>query len=126
MQFQFSFVGLLVVPALIIIYLFYTINKHFNARHQAEKQLIKASGEIVHLNKELEAYTYSVSHDLRAPLRSIAGYSQILKEDYAEKLDVEGNRVIHVIINNAQRMGQLIDDLLDFSAPAARKLSRQT
>lgn len=121
-QFQFSFVGLLVVPALIIIYLFYSINKHFNARHQAEKQLIKASGEIVHLNKELEAYTYSVSHDLRAPLRSIAGYSQILKEDYAEKLDPEGNRVIHVIVNNARRMGQLIDDLLDFSRTSRKEI----
>jgi signal transduction histidine kinase len=114
-QFQYSFVGLLVAPLIIVLVLFYSINTHLQARSLAEKQLRKASGEIQHLNKELEAYTYSVSHDLRAPLRSIDGYSQILKEDYAEKLDDEGRRVINVVINNARRMGQLIDDLLDFS-----------
>lgn len=67
------------------------------------------------LNRELEAFTYSVSHDLRAPLRSINGYSQILVEDYSAKLDEEGNRVIGTIIKNSNRMGQLIDDLLNFS-----------
>jgi light-regulated signal transduction histidine kinase (bacteriophytochrome) len=67
------------------------------------------------LNQELEAFTYSVSHDLRAPLRSIDGYSQILQEDYGDKLDEEGTRVLHVIMNNAKRMGKLIDDLLDFA-----------
>ena len=67
------------------------------------------------LSQELEAFTYSVSHDLRAPLRSIDGYSRILQEDYAEKLDEEGRRVLNVIMSNAKRMGKLIDDLLDFS-----------
>ncbi len=65
--------------------------------------------------KELEAFTYSVSHDLRAPLRSINGYSNILMEDYAPNLDEKGIQVIHTIIRNATRMGQLIDDLLNFS-----------
>jgi signal transduction histidine kinase len=114
-QFQFAFVGLIVAPALIILILFHSINRNFNARNRVEKQLRKASSEIQHLNQELEAYTFSVSHDLRAPLRAIDGYSQILNEDYGEKLDSEGKRVIRVIINNARRMGQLIDDLLDFS-----------
>ena len=66
-------------------------------------------------NQELEAFSYSVSHDLRAPLRAIAGFSQILLEDYSNKLDHEGNRLLDVISENARKMGQLIDDLLEFS-----------
>lgn len=75
----------------------------------------EAERKISHLNKELEAFTYSVSHDLRAPLRSIDGYTKILEEDYLDKLDNEGKRVINVIMSNAKRMGKLIDDLLDFA-----------
>jgi PAS domain S-box-containing protein len=67
------------------------------------------------LNKELEAFTYSVSHDLRAPLRSINGYAKILEEDYSKVMDAEGIRLIQIIIRNARNMGKLIDDLLDFS-----------
>jgi PAS domain S-box-containing protein len=66
-------------------------------------------------NKELEAFSYSVSHDLRAPLRAIDGYTRILVEDYEANLDAEGKRVCGVISAEARRMGQLIDDLLAFS-----------
>ncbi len=83
----------------------------------------KTEDKIKQLNQELEAFTYSVSHDLRAPLRSIMGYSQILNEDYGGKLDDEGNRIMQVIINNAKRMGQLIDDLLDFTRLGRKELS---
>jgi PAS domain S-box-containing protein len=76
------------------------------------------------LNQELEAFTYSVSHDLRAPLRSIDGYSRVLQEDYEEKLDTEGKRVIKVIMTNAKRMGQLIDDLLDFARLGRKEVSK--
>lgn len=65
--------------------------------------------------KELEAFSYSVSHDLRAPLRAIDGYTRILVEDYETLLDDEGKRVCSVISREARRMGQLIDDLLSFS-----------
>lgn len=75
----------------------------------------KAEEKIQSLNHELEAFTYSVSHDLRAPLRSIDGYAKILQEDYLHMFDEEGKRVINVIMNNAKRMGRLIDNLLNFS-----------
>ncbi len=84
----------------------------------------KAEEEVRQSNKELEAFSYSVSHDLRAPLRSVDGYAQILKDDYQDKIDDEGKRVINVIINNAKRMGQLIDDLLDFSRAGRREITK--
>jgi PAS domain S-box-containing protein len=77
-------------------------------RKQAEEQL-----EAV--NKELEAFSYSVSHDLRAPLRSIIGYSQMFEEDFADKVNDEGKRLLGVIRRNADKMNNLIDDLLEFS-----------
>lgn len=86
-------------------------------RHQAEEK-------VVEVNRELEAFSYSVSHDLRAPLRSINGYSKILEEDYAGQLDQEGNRILQVIRKNALRMGQLIDDLLNFSRLGRKELEK--
>jgi PAS domain S-box-containing protein len=75
----------------------------------------KAEDQLQAVNKELEAFSYSVSHDLRAPLRAVNGYSEMLKEDYGDKLGEEGNRIINNIKYNATKMGTLIDDLLTFS-----------
>lgn len=75
----------------------------------------KAEEKLKEVNKELDSFTYSVSHDLRAPLRAITGYTKILDEDYGTVIDAEGRRVMNVISNNARKMGQLIDDLLAFS-----------
>ena len=72
-------------------------------------------------NHELESFSYSISHDLRIPLRAISGYARMLEEDYADKFDSEGNRLLTVIRDNSKRMGALIDDLLAFS-----KLGRQS
>ncbi len=121
-QFQVTFVALLAIPAVLIVILFYRINRQLTARVRAEEDLRRASEEIAELNKELEGYTYSVSHDLRAPLRSISGYSQVIKEDYSDRLDDEGRRVIDVIIRNTLRMSQLIDDLLNFSRIGRKEL----
>jgi light-regulated signal transduction histidine kinase (bacteriophytochrome) len=89
-----------------------------------EQKVLERTDEMERANKELEAFSYSISHDLRAPLRSIIGYSQIQLEDYGDKMDDEGRRVCNVIINNGKRMGQLIDDLLDFSRLGRKELQR--
>jgi len=78
-------------------------------------ELKKSEEQYLEVNKELEAFTYSVSHDLRSPLRAISGYSKIIQEEYASKMDPEGQNVLNGIINNSEKMRELIDDLLTFS-----------
>jgi PAS domain S-box-containing protein len=79
------------------------------------ENLLHHSIELAAANKELEAFSYSVSHDLRAPLRSIDGFSQALLEDYSNSLDEQGKDYIQRVRNATQRMGQLIDDMLRLS-----------
>ncbi|MEP7277109.1 MAG: PAS domain S-box protein, partial [Bacteroidota bacterium] len=87
--------------------------KKLNA--ELEKRVIKRTGELKKMNGELEAFSYSVSHDLRAPLRAIIGFTAILEEEYGSKLDEEARRITSVIKRNTLKMGHLIDDLLTFS-----------
>jgi PAS domain S-box-containing protein len=75
-------------------------------------------------NREMEAFSYSVSHDLRAPLRSIDAFSQILLREHAAGLDPEARRVLDIVVRNAQHMGQLIDDLLTLSRVGRKNLDR--
>ncbi len=82
---------------------------------ELEERVIERTRQLAESNKELEAFSYSVSHDLRAPLRAVNGYTNILLEDYLPNLDSEGQRICNVISNEATRMGQLIDDLLSYS-----------
>jgi PAS domain S-box-containing protein len=79
------------------------------------QELAKRSTELEGTNRELEAFAYSVSHDLRAPLRHMAGYSELLQKRAANVLDEKGNRYILMVLESAKRMGSLIDDLLSFS-----------
>ena len=74
-----------------------------------------AENKLDAINRELEAFCYSVSHDLRAPLRSIEGFSKILEEDYAENLDSQGKDYFQRIQRSSRHMSQLIDDLLNLS-----------
>ncbi|GIK40067.1 MAG: hypothetical protein BroJett011_39000 [Chloroflexota bacterium] len=82
---------------------------------ELEQRVIERTAQLEVANKELEAFSYSVSHDLRAPLRAIDGYTRILIEDYEAVLDAEGQRVCTVIRDRTERMDQLINDLLAFS-----------
>jgi signal transduction histidine kinase len=84
-------------------------------RRALNEELAKRSGELQSTNKELEAFAYSVSHDLRAPIRHIAGFTELLQKNAASTLDERAQRHITMILESAKRMGNLIDDLLAFS-----------
>lgn len=96
--------------------------KMMNLNIELEERVKVRTEQLQVANKELESFTYSVSHDLRAPLRIIDGFGQILMEDYHEKLDKEGQRALTVVMNSAKKMGQLIDDLLNFSRMARTEI----
>lgn len=88
------------------------------------KELEKNVGQLELVNKELEAFSYSVSHDLRAPLRAVDGYAKIIEEDYNTSLNEEGKRLLAIIQFNAKKMGNLIDDLLAFSRLGKKELKK--
>lgn len=87
-----------------------------------EEKVKERTMELDAVNKELESFSYSVSHDLRAPLRSIHGYTNILVEDYAQLIDEDGKKLIETIMRNATKMGNLIDDLLEFSRAGRKEI----
>jgi signal transduction histidine kinase len=82
---------------------------------ELERRVRERSAELEAVNKELEAFSYSVSHDLRSPLRAINGYCRMIEEDHGEKLEESGRRLLGVVSESGQRMERLIDDLLEFS-----------
>jgi two-component system sensor kinase len=92
------------------------------ARSDLEHQVVERTQALRETNAELEAFSYSVSHDLRAPLRAIHGFARILLEDHGTELQPEAKRVLGVIDENTRRMGQLIDDLLAFSRLGRKEL----
>jgi signal transduction histidine kinase len=110
----------------------YLILRFITDRRQAEneirnlnKDLAERSLEVEAANKELEAFSYSVSHDLRAPLRAVDGFSRILLEEHASQLSEEGRGFLSRVRDNAVNMGRLIDDLLAFSRLSRQPLKKQ-
>jgi PAS domain S-box-containing protein len=94
--------------------------------NELEQRVLERTAQLEAANKELEAFSYSVSHDLRAPLRAVDGFSQAVEEDYGPLLPEEGRRFLHTIREGAQRMGTLIDDLLSFSQLSRQPVSQHT
>jgi PAS domain S-box-containing protein len=87
----------------------------YKLNYELEQRVADRTSQLEAANRELEAFSYSISHDLRTPLRAIDGFSHILLDNYAAKLDDEGRRLLRVVRDNTGRMAQLIDDMLKFS-----------
>ena len=111
-----------VLSIVLLVLVFHLLNREIGFRERVEAEVrnlnVELQQRVVDLrnaNQEMEAFSFSVSHDLRSPLAVIGGFSHILTEEYADKVDDEGKRCMRIIQNNTHKMGQLIDDLLGFS-----------
>ncbi|MCX6204902.1 MAG: CHASE3 domain-containing protein [Bacteroidetes bacterium] len=98
-------------------------SKYLKLNDDLEHLVIERTAKLELANKDLESFSYSVSHDLRSPIRAINGYTKILEEDYHDKFDEDGLSVLASIITNSKKMGQLIDDLLAFSKLGRKSIS---
>lgn len=111
-------------------YQYVAIRADITNRKNAEEEFHKLNQEleerVIQRTEELEAFSYSISHDLRAPLRAVNGYAKMLEEDYNSLFDKEGKRLLKTVQNNAKRMGILIDDLLAFSRLGRKELIKTT
>ncbi len=94
--------------------------------HQFEERMRQQTARLEEANKELEAFTYSVSHDLRSPISAIDGFAQALSEDYENTLDPEGKQFLGIIRKNAQRMGKMVEDFLRLSRLGHKPLELKT
>ena len=104
---------------------FVKITRDTSEKRKAEQELVRRSAELEAANKELESFSYSVSHDLRAPLRGIDGFSQALQEDYASVLDATGKNYLARIRAGTRRMGVLIDDLINLARVTRAEMHRE-
>ena len=111
--------------AYLILYTITSLKQREEQIKKLNEDLKLRTAELEATNKELEAFSYSVSHDLRAPLRAIDGFSRILLEKQAPQLSGEGQRHFRLVRDNAKQMGQLIDDLLTFSRLGRQPVKKQ-
>lgn len=98
--------------------------ENVNVYRELEQRVKDRTAQLEAANKELEAFSYSVSHDLRAPLRSIIGYANVLEEDHATQLDDTGRHVLQTVLHNAGKMNTLIDEMLQFSRVGKKPLEK--
>jgi PAS domain S-box-containing protein len=95
------------------------------SRRGLEERVRERTAELESTNRELESFSYSISHDMRAPIRGVAGYAQIMKEQYAEVLDENGRRMLERIVGASHHLGELVDAMLNLSKLARRALDRR-
>ncbi|MDB6130798.1 MAG: domain S-box-containing protein [Verrucomicrobiales bacterium] len=103
-------------------YQYLAIRADITERKRIEQRDIEHTAQLETANRDLEAFSYSVSHDLRAPLRGVDNFVRMLQEDCADRLDAEGNRMLNVVSSEAKRMGRLIDHLMSFSRLGRQQL----
>ena len=122
-SFSDSYFQLVMIMFIVIIIAFLSERiEKVRTLNELNENLKKESRKLEDANKELEAFAYSVSHDLRVPLRAIDGFSRIVVEDYEDKLDDEGKRLLNIIRENTKKMGQLIDDILLLSRASRQEM----
>lgn len=119
---NFFILSIMIIVVVLIALLAERIEKVRKLRGLNEKIKIQ-SEKLEDANQELEAFAYSVSHDLRVPLRAIDGFSRILAEDYEDKLDEEGIRLLNIVRDNTAKMGHLIDDILLLSRAGRQEMN---
>src|SRR5690242_8849066 len=90
-----------------------------------QRRIQQQADELQKTNQELESFLHSISHDLRAPLRSIGGFSNILLKDFAPQLPDDARRLLNIVLSSASQMSQMIDGLLDLSRIGRQSLSKE-
>jgi two-component system sensor histidine kinase/response regulator len=123
----FSFITKPFQPEILLnkVQLFVDNYQHEIILKSLNENLAEKNSELNHLNHELEAFTYSVSHDLRAPLRAINSYCKIFLEEHTEETSEEGKQIIDIIGSNSLRMGRMIDDFLSLSKLGKREIHKE-
>ena len=101
-------------------------NRELAYQEKRSHELTLANNELKKAQEELGSFSYSVSHDLRAPIRAINGYTQILIEDHTDSIDEDGKKILQAIVHNSNKMGILIDDLLSFSKLGRKQVTVKT
>jgi signal transduction histidine kinase len=127
LEFSTAFFVLFITLAFVIVLWLVThrLDSMDVVKQQLEQRVQERTAQLETSNKELEAFSYSVSHDLRTPLRAIAGFSQALQEDYEKQLDAQAQEYLRCMRTGVMRMGQLIDDVIQLSRVSRTDISKE-